>query len=310
MTYHINTDDFTAPNEIEAGGDAWDAGSGEVNRGADWDFIRGSDNTNDGTYGNGTNNVRKKDDTWFSNQGLAADVAAVTANTLVLCVRDDSDITFRESITWSTGSPSEITSGALSLGQTAAHEFGHSLGLDHENDLIAVMNTTYPFGGDLGDTHFRLNEDDYVGLTNQKSDSSTGKDLTLSVFVYDGGGNAHEGWNFNHTFDLSLNDWIDGAPHDIWAVINGTSSQSPVIQWRVSTNTCFDGVGTEYNVGSLTPNIGSNTPYAVAPGAWAFSGVPPGTYRLCAMIDSTTAITESDENDNVIESDADIIVQN
>jgi len=311
VAYHINTNDFTSAgaDEIELGGWAWNAGSSTFNRGALWNFGRGSDTTSDGDFGDSVNNVRKKPDSWFGDQGLSSDVIAVTANTLVLCGRTDSDITFRGSVTWSTGAPSEITTGNPSIGQTAEHEFGHVLGLDHEYDNISVMNPDHPFGGDIAGQHFRLDEDSYVGLTNQKPDSNTGDNLMLSVFQWDAGPpiDFYEGWTSNWVYDKSLAAWVGqaGEPEQIQAIIDGTDTLHPLIEWRVATNTCFDGVGTEYTVGTRTPGISSNLPYVVGPNSWDFSSVPVGnTYHLCAMINSDYSLSELSYVDDVIQSDA------
>jgi len=312
-SYLINTNDFTTAgaDEIERGGNAWLAGWSEINKGAEWAFAR-SNTTSDGAIGDGWNNVRKKPNSWFYDQGfrdppypLALTINSLDSN----CNRIDSDITFNELYTFSTGVPSEITTGNYSIGQVAEHEFGHSLGLGHEYDNISVMNPIYPEGGDIAGYHFRLDEDSYVALTHLKPDSSgvTGNNLMLSVYQWDGGPNAdsHEGWTSSHVYDKSLAAWSNsGEPDPILAIIDGTDILTPLIEWRVATNTCFDGVGTEYTVGTRTPTISSNLPYAVEPYSWDFSSVPTGsTYHLCAKINADEALGESAYDDNAIRSD-------
>jgi hypothetical protein len=81
--------------------------------------------------------------------------------------------------------------------------------------------------------------------------------------------------------------------------------------WRVSTNACFDGIGTEYTVGTKTQLLGPNTPFSTGPTSWDLSGVPvAGGYHVCAKIDANDSITETSEVDNQLWSDGTITVQN
>ncbi len=96
----------------------------------------------------------------------------------------------------------------------------------------------------------------------------------------------------------------EDGPFEVLAIINGTSTQSPVIEWWLSADADCAG-GKKYSVGTRTPTISSNTPYPVTPsGGYAInSHVPPGDYYLCAKIDSTDSISETDNNDNGIRSE-------
>ncbi len=314
--YKINVNDFSSgeQTEIEHGADAWDAGSGEILRGAAWQYNRNADLTVDGSFCDGTENIREKDDTWFTGQGLAADVDAVTTPCFAFCGWVDGDITFRDSEPWSTSLPSDITNSDLSIGTVAMHEFGHFAGLDHEDANMATMNSLYPHGGDIAHTKYRINEDDYVGFLTGYSDASTGNNMMLSRYAFETVGDnlAVEVWT-NGTSEETGKTWSGHAgntitaaagPSEVMAIINGTSSISPVIEWRLSSDAvCFS--GTEYVLGTRTPTISSNVPYAVSPnGGYAIpGGTPNGTYHLCAKIDSTGATSETSESDNIIVSE-------
>lgn len=96
------------------------------------------------------------------------------------------------------------------------------------------------------------------------------------------------------------------------AIIEGTSSQTANISWRVSNNTCFDGSGTEYTINIRSVTIGPNLPFSIDSLTWNLntSGVPAGSYHVCAMIDYDEAITESSEADNTLWSEGSITVVN
>ena len=218
--------------------------------------------------------------------------------------------------------PGEQNGTAEPIGTTAIHEFGHILGLDHCDQTgadcvsgptnLAMMHSLGAEADVAG--KYRLNEDDYVGLTNAKPDSSTGKNLMLQRFrVFSGAAAASpaEVWTSQHL--VYEGDWAacpgdtipqGEGPFEIMAIINGTSTQSPIIEWRLSADTdCFS--GTEYTLGARNPTISSNTPYPVEPsGGWNVpSGTPPGLYYVCAKIDPDDDIAETAEGDNEIRSE-------
>lgn len=307
-SYRIETGSFSAAqeDEIDLGAAAWNAGSSEILRGADFTWSRGTDVAT-ASLDNCRNEVYMRDGSWFDSHGWSGYLAYTSTH--VFC--PDTDIIFNSSYSWCTERPTNCDTG-VSIGQTAAHEFGHRIGFQHEDDNVALMNYSYPNGGDLGGAKFRINEDDYVGLVDHKTDSSTGLDLLLNRFGFDAGSSdpddshSWEVWDDDagtYIFDKSDDDFPGVDPAPIQAIIEGTSTASPVIEWRLSADSaCFS--GTEYAIGTRTPTIGSNVPYEVGPTAWNMTGsAPNGNYYLCARIDSNTAITETSETDNTVRSD-------
>lgn len=304
INYHLVVSDFTAAEEadIVAAFEGWEAGTGEVMRGADMVINRDTDDASGGLC-NLTNEVFMKDQAFFDAHGWSADAH------MNGCL-GSFDIIFNSSVTWCTSRDSACTSGE-SIGQAALHEMGHWIGFGEEDDNIATMNGVYPAGGDLGDTDWRVNEDDYVGLVAHRSDSSTGNNLMVARYNYDGGGNSHEVWDVSEgtwTFDRSSDSWSTDSPDDIFAVMEGTSSSlSPGMDWRLSSNTtCSTG---DYLIGTRTPSLSSNTPYLVGPNAWSLADtVATGDYYLCVIIDPGTSISETSEADNSVVSEIQVEV--
>jgi hypothetical protein len=305
LTYHICDGNFTAAeeDEIDFAANSWDAGAGEAMRGAIWNFIRGSDNAA-GTCGPDDNDdeVYMRSLTWFNNNGIGAFIA--------FCWNDDNDIDllFRSDQSWVTTVPSSTAPGSLSIGQTALHEWGHALGFNHESTVIATMNPSYPNGGDISAHKYRPHEDDYAGLVANRPDSSTGRNLMLGRYYLSGG----EQWD-SKTASWTVCDEIvsdpDG-PEEIFAIIHGTASQSPWVEWWLSADTDCDN-GTRYDVGSRQPTIGSGTPYLIHPNPYDFRGVPAGDYYLCAEIDPDDLISETNtsDSDNDLRSEVTVTVQ-
>ena len=315
--YFLNVSDFTAAQTIEIteAANAWKAGSGEILRGADWAWAR-VDVQVDGDNTDGNNNVRMKSDAWFQTY-FGSQPLAITVRQKSGCDTVEVNLSFREGVNWTVDLPSNAASSERSIGQVAVHEFGHMLGLQHFGAVEASMNSKYPAGGDIAEVGYRIHEDDYTGLVDAKADASTGKTLMLSRFRQTATGESWEVWTDENLSEEGL-DWdgcpgttiyANDGPTEILALINGTSAVSPVIEWTLDSGaTCF--AGTEYSLGTATPTIAANTPFAVSPdGGYAIpNNTPAGFYRLCAKIDVDDLISESSEVDNVVRSDKDFEV--
>lgn len=329
MTYRINTNDFSSAeaDEIEAAAEAWNAGSGEVLRGADWEYVRGADLTVDGTIGDGVNNVRMKSDTWFDDHGLSGlgAYAAVLVDDTACEDIEEVDITFNSVLTYGTALPSQTT-GPVSIGQLAGHEWGHGLGLGHQYDVQAIMDSARPHGGDIAATKYRIHEVDFVGLRALYTDSSTGTNLMLSRYWWWTAGspdNSDEAWSDDGTPSWAAVDrftvW-EGCPGETLAVGGPLDGPSPVygvitqesgagtvtakVEWRLDPGSvCF--VGTEYVLGTRSPGMVVNTPFQISPsGGYSIpSNTPLGDYHLCAMIDSDFDVAETSESDNIVRSE-------
>jgi hypothetical protein len=316
VNLHFCAGEFAAGqvDEIEKGFRAWNAGSGLRMRGADWTFTRDSDYSIGDCSLNGTQNeVWDENSSWFAARGWGAYAAYTRINGFVA-----TKIVFDEDVNWVLDHPQNIQSGQ-SMAETAMHEMGHAVGFGHEftYGAMSVMNYT---DVDMARGKYRLREDDYVGLATKKSHSSAGKNLMLSRWTMLFNVETQEAWSppgsnpsfpcvepsaFNSTANLS-------RPGFLHAVIHGTTSVSNVlIEWRASPDkTCFTGPGS-YIIGSRTPTLSVNDEYGITTpsGGLDFSGVPPGDYYICAMVDPYDVVSETAENDNSIVSAIPITVK-
>ncbi len=309
VTYHLISGKFTA-SEIDAIDNAhaaWRAGAQQLNRGADWRFIRGAtEPTGSLDISDNRYHVSRLSDSWLANKGVSASALAVAFRSYGAfpnCGVRGGDIIFRNSLTWSTSLPNSTPIGAFSIGQVAIHEFGHIIGFDHDNGDLQVMNAAYPAGGDISG-EYRISEDDYVGLEANYPDSSTGKNFMISKFRSTGGGNAVEGWTGSTVF-TSASDVLVGSevPEDVSLILTGTTGALVVkVTWYLrpsSGGICGDASSIE--VGSRFPNLGVNTTFSRNLSTWQIpAGTAPNTYKVCAVIDSDGSFSETRENDNSV----------
>ncbi|MEN0065190.1 MAG: matrixin family metalloprotease [Myxococcota bacterium] len=312
LTYHVVASDFTADEEtaIQKGANAWDAGQGKVNRGADWDFIRGSDITG-WSRANLRNDVAMETDGWFANEMAPLSAMAVATHTYFLCWASEVDILFRASEDWMPQLPAfndaDVTEP--SIGMVAIHEFGHALGWEHEDDVISVMDSFYPFGGDISYA-YRISENDYLGLLNEKADSSTGLNLLLSKFSSTGRGSSREEWTAasrgTETWSGCPGECLTGdeRPNPVMAMYMGTDAKVDTeVRWSLSTDVhCLD--ADDRIVGTRGMRLAVNEPTNVYLNNFCIpSSTPPGNYRVCAVIDPDNDISEPSGADNQVVSD-------
>ena len=309
LTFHIIGARFTAneADAIENAAGAWRAGAGQLNRGADWTFTRGSDTALGAlNLTDGRTDVTKLSAAWFAAQGIPAGALAVAIpvyGAWPLCGVSGVDVVFNDSFSWSTVLPAATTGGDFSIGQVAIHELGHVVGFGHEDDDLASMNAFYPCGGDPSGS-FRINEMDYVGLRDNFSDSSTGKNLMLDKFEHTGPGTSREVWT-GATVTTSPGATLTGGdvPEDIAVLLTGTTSLNNVkISWflrPVASGGC-GGAGSVL-LGSKTLTLGVAIPFPQGLATWTVPlGTAAGDYFVCASVDPDLAVSETREDDNTV----------
>ncbi|MEZ4238954.1 MAG: matrixin family metalloprotease [Myxococcota bacterium] len=329
----------TFEDAAEEAADQWTCGTGERNRGCDWEFIRSG-------YRSAVDHTNS-----YSEVGLATyhhltvvdlagdDVLMLTTSDMIVtsgyCSTQSFDIEVRDTTTdsetwiWGTWLPSvwnEEDDGIKSFPAALVHEFGHGLGLTHSTDPLSVMERRMAaeIGGQL-----RIHEDDYVGLTSLKPGTSTGKNFMLGKWAStdagnrtqrerwrdaNGGGIAYDPWEVTAGGDLVVNTYADesSGPGAIEIIVNGTASSytNVPVYWTISDDTtCFD--GDDVVIGTLTTTLSSNAPYEHGPSTGLYSipsGTPTGLYYVCAGIDPYGTLSETDTTDNVIISERQIEV--
>lgn len=105
---------------------------------------------------------------------------------------DETDVAFDSNLTWSTAALNYANLGSpWSFEAVALHEFGHALGLNHEDRWMATMNSFYPDSGPLGQGRtWDPLPDDREGARFLYPDATTETDVAASVFRSTGGGSS------------------------------------------------------------------------------------------------------------------------
>jgi hypothetical protein len=324
MTWHV-VGDFTADQEaaINRGANAWDAGSGEVLRGAEWDYVRGSDESFIAL--DGEPDVITEPDSWFPSSDMIAATMYYFGGAEGCGAWDDAVIVFNEDDDWDALElPNRAAEDYYSMECAAAHEWGHVLGLDHEDDGVATMVSTYPPACDAGNK-LRIGEDDYNALRTYQPDSSTGDNVYLAKFnVYDSSGPMYlqEVWdNSPVTRDPLTEEYVRGH----WRACQGETYAvsfliEPILASTTSTTTTLYGVDVEWwlapggqscfnvygvMIGDMTGNLTVGAPTElVCPDDWVVPAAQAtGDYKVCARIDPGDEVSETSEIDQVVVSD-------
>jgi len=81
---------------------------------------------------------------------LGDDVLGVTMVTWQQGEILDADIWLNGDLEWTDQNDLYMEAEPVNLQMVMMHELGHSIGLGHENDIVAVMNAYYPNGGQVG----------------------------------------------------------------------------------------------------------------------------------------------------------------
>lgn len=295
--------DTLGPNTrstIVAAARAWDAGSGELLRGADWrtTIVTLPPGTSVG-LNNGRNEIYMRDEAWFEDHDSAGKLAVHFKRQL------DRDIVFNSSLSWcATASPSENPNcrggnNPISIGQAFVHELGHLFFTDEEDTVIATMNPFFPAGGDVGEAKWGIHEDDFRGLMDLKPGTSTGFNVAVGEYGPGSGGQAVIMWEGSKTWDKSDNAWVNGPPQPPQLIYNGTGSASVPVHWRLSSNDFCS--TSDYLIGTRTPGMSTNSPYAVNPDTWTVpSNIPTGSYYYCVLVDPNITLDETTRSDNTV----------
>ena len=206
----------------------------------------------------------------------------------------EADILFNPNLSWDTSTnpapPTPSYSPSLTL--IGIHEHGHGMGLDHEDDVMATMNSVYPHGGPIGtrnDAH--PHADDVRGDRNAYGPASSLRDLSASAYRRTSAGNSavipapgpvsrNTGVSFQFTVENRGNTTENSVP--VYFYLSPTRN--------VTTSSFYIGQAT-FSLGSggiATPNA-----FVVIP-----SNAPTGYQYIGWIIDPFNARAETDEGNN------------
>ncbi|WP_144393499.1 CARDB domain-containing protein [Pleionea sediminis] len=267
-----------------------------------------------------------QNETWFTNDSDALDGAPAVAFTWSHCYWlfgwhygiDEVDVVFNNNVSYtsSNNKSSSWTYGGSfrPFRATATHEFGHAMGLLHENRYYNIMgqdwdhihangNSTRAYLGEdaangsviLYGTNPNYMED--VSLTHHKYLGTSGEYSThqLTRLYNSSGGNLSRFGNSG--------EWVyrvnkgQTVRLELTAENNGKNSQSPAMGYYISTNTIISTADRRIGTGSLSLN--RNVPYTFQRTLTIPSDLNSGQYyAIGAIIDYNNAISESTGTNN------------
>jgi hypothetical protein len=203
----------------------------------------------------------------------------------------NADVLFNSARSWTTSARECTTTSPYNFSSVAIHEFGHVVGLDHEDDELATMNSIY-HANDR-----RIHGDDQQGIR-----ALYGSGSSINVMA------SH--WERTSTSPSAPADLVEAPASPVtaggsvtyeWTQENsGTSSATFDIGFYLSTNAF---------ISTSDTLLGVNYGASVSAG-FAFTGdrtltiphdTPSGTYYIGAILDYNNALAESDETDNDFE---------
>jgi hypothetical protein len=206
---------------------------------------------------------------------------------------DETDVAFNTSLSWSTGAFNYANLGSpYSFEGVALHEFGHALGLLHENRWMATMNSYYPNSGPLG--YYKEWDpygDDRGGSRYLYPDGTTETDVAGSAFKRTGTGTSG--------LVSSPSSAARGSYVTIQFTFSNLSTAAKTFNigfYLSSNNNISTGdrlLGTNYGASGSAGATGTFSRTLYIP-----TSVTPGTYYLGFLIDPSNAMAEANEGNN------------
>lgn len=216
----------------------------------------------------------------------------------------DADIAFNTSLSWATGLYDHSNPGGapFNFEGVALHEFGHALGLDHEDRSMATLNSFYPNSGPLGhNKEWDPLADDRQGARFLYPDGTTETDIGASPLKRTGmgssnlvssPGSAALGSTINVEFSFS-NQSTSLASFDIGFYL---STNDYISTFDVLLGTNSGAQGSSGFTGTFTRSL--DIP----------SWIAPGTYYLGFIMDPGNAVAEANESNGFQEIPRTIVI--
>ena len=205
------------------------------------------------------------------------------------------DVLFNPDRTWDTATNPEEWVDGLNSTLVGIHELGHAMGLDHEDDVIATMNSFVPNGGPIGrDNDAVPHGDDVLGNRAGYGTSGSPRDIYASMYERTGAGRS---------------DNIDSGPFNVFQ--NTPTAFEFTIGNRGVVNETSVGVkfylSADRNittgdilVGSAGYSLNSGVTLNRTLNITIPSSVPSGFYHFGYIVDPENYIPEVDEGNNSV----------
>lgn len=208
---------------------------------------------------------------------------------------DEADVLFNPNRTWDTATNPEPWRNGLNSTLVGIHELGHAFGLNHEDDVIATMNSFVPNGGPIGrDNDAVPHGDDVLGNRAGYGTSGSPREIYASMYERTGAGTSDD---------------IDNGPFNVFqstptpfeftignrGVVNETSVG---VKFYLSTDrTITTG---DILVGSAGYSLNSGVTLNRTVNITIPSSVARGWYFFGYIVDPENYIPEADEGNNSV----------
>lgn len=221
---------------------------------------------------------------------------------------------------WSTGEDSQhwpfdsSASGGRSVLGTGVHEWGHCIGMAHENTMYNMMGSDWTHVTRNSDTtYYGPGEDLSAGLIALHGERSGGsdsfRDVGATIFRYQGISgeySTHRFGRLNTTSGSTLPVVGSFSGQDVYEVVAGQTVQmeltfenngeqggeTPNIGFYLSTNSVISS-SDDLLRADTGYTLGRNTPYEVTENVTIPVDTPPGNYFLGAFVDHDNLIPET-----------------
>ena len=204
------------------------------------------------------------------------------------------DVLFNPAYTWTNTTNPGPTYFANNSTMVGIHELGHAMGLKHEDDVMAVMNTYYPGSGPIGESNdVHPHADDVGGARSGYGTSGTVRDFAASLRERKSSG------SFGDIVPPSTVYRSTPATFKFTLENRGTVNETSVgVKFYLSTDR--DITTSDYYLGSAGFSINNAIATTKSVTVTIPASVPAGNYYFGVRIDPDNYIAESDEGNNRI----------